>query len=510
MLHRLVSRIIVIFFVTLSAAPAISQELLESALPPDVRVRQPVISSKWDRTIRELNAKLSEGLEPADNAAVLLVQLFGMSVFDAPLRNDSLEMMGIEFVPTNETRFNYPAQYVASKLNLTGEEADQEVMRIQQGIQQLSETVWKREQNESLARYLDVNAEALDLLVAAASKPRYYVPLISEESPPRLMSAAFAVERRLQYVVTCLCARALLNAGEGDMAAAQHDLIAGHRLAVLLASGSPLDVSVVKAHVLESVAYGGELALLRSDRLNQDQSISLLQALQSLPEMPSPAQAADIGERAIIHQEIELLGTDRESVVGFFEHGGEDVTKLVDDFTGAAIDWKLAIARADEIQDQAVHALKIPDRAAQDARFQELDQEFAEWEESSAASTLSFADHFAQDPQAASQWVGEALARSLRTNCWQRRSTHERGENRRLLVTLGLALAIHRRQHGTYPESLADLAPTILPEIPVDPHTDAAYTYKPGASGTFLISWGANGQDDAGKIFNDDQILQLP
>lgn len=101
------------------------------------------------------------------------------------------------------------------------------------------------------------------------------------------------------------------------------------------------------------------------------------------------------------------------------------------------------------------------------------------------------------------------MAMAMRTNCWQRQAMMDRGLNRHRMIVVGLALVVYRQQHGELPETLAALAPQILPEVPVDPHSQLPYTYARTADGARLVSWGVNRVDDAGQNYNDDQFLEI-
>lgn len=489
--------------------PAVSQDQVprEWELPAGLEVGQPQLPDHLQGSMRALNERLSAGLDPAENAAVLLVQLFGEEVFDPPLREDSLAMLGIRSLSSTAPRFQYLDAYTNSR---AGQITAAEVNEIHRGLLETSERPWPGAENPALVDFLEANAAALDLLVTAADRPRYYAPLLSEENPPRLLSASPAIDRRLPTMARCLTARAMLRAGEGDFDGAVKDLLACHKLAVLVAQGSPLDLSVAKAHIIDAFASGAEREWVVGGQLTGEQARQLRQALQSLPAIPGDGHAADIGERAIVHQEIELLKTDKDSVEGFLESDKEDVAQQVEFFRNADIHWDLAIKRADEIQDAIVKALSIRDRAEQQTQFQRLDERYMAWQRPPEAGEESFAESFERDPAATSRWIGESQAWALRTNYWQRRHTDDRARNRRTLVDIGLALVIHRREHGTFPTELSELVPAILPEVPLDPHSETPFHYvRLAADHARLTSWGANGVDDAGKIFNDDQILEL-
>ena len=71
---------------------------------------------------------------------------------------------------------------------------------------------------------------------------------------------------------------------------------------------------------------------------------------------------------------------------------------------------------------------------------------------------------------------------------------HEQG------TRIMIALQIHRRLHGAYPETLDALAPDILPEIPVDSLSGGAFVYRLDGDGYLLYSMGRDGIDDSAGI----------
>jgi len=68
----------------------------------------------------------------------------------------------------------------------------------------------------------------------------------------------------------------------------------------------------------------------------------------------------------------------------------------------------------------------------------------------------------------------------------------------RQLTLVAVALAIHRAEHGEYPETLADLQPALSPDLKVDTFHGKPLAYQRTPDGYLLHSFGPNGIDDGG------------
>lgn len=502
------SFILGLFFLPSLSVQALGQESPRPTLPDGLVLKTPKIPSSVTGTLRSLNETLSRDLAPADNAAVLLLQLFGDEALEPKLRSATLEMLGIESLSRTAPRFIYLEQFTRTRSGLTPEQTQSETLQLNEQLRIASERAWTRDEFPVLADYLTANRAALDAVVIASYRPRYYAPMLSVEEPPRLLSAAFNIDRRLPFVARVLAARGLLRSTDQTKRSVD-DLLACQRLAVLLAVGLPLDVSNVKAYLVDALACNAAIGMLQSGQLTSQEATAYLKGLDRIPRLPSPALAANVGERAVLHQEIELLQTDKASVEGFFEVPGGKAAQP-SDMDLSKIQWELAHKRADEIQNQIVQALSVRDRNEQQSQFKKLDEAHAAWDATADAKTGQLADVIDKDPAAASRWIGESMAMALRPRYWQRRVADDRARSRRDQITIGMALIAFKHEHGEFPSALPHLAPQSLPAIPVDAYSDAPFHYvRPAKDRARLVSWGANGIDDAGSNFNDDQTIEL-
>ena len=67
------------------------------------------------------------------------------------------------------------------------------------------------------------------------------------------------------------------------------------------------------------------------------------------------------------------------------------------------------------------------------------------------------------------------------------------------LAQLALALKIYKAEEGKYPDSLSELVPDILQELPQDPFTGKDFVYKREGEGFLVYSLGENETDEGGK-----------
>jgi hypothetical protein len=72
--------------------------------------------------------------------------------------------------------------------------------------------------------------------------------------------------------------------------------------------------------------------------------------------------------------------------------------------------------------------------------------------------------------------------------------------DRALLASTWTAVAAERfrREHGRWPEALAELVPTYLAAVPRDPYSDDSLLYRRFADGVAIYSVGKDGKDDGG------------
>lgn len=493
--------------------PAVAAEsAVSDSWPEGLELKEPSMPIGVEGSMLELNTSLSAGLRPEDNAVVLLVQVFGNDAFEPELRNGSFDMLGIRTL-ADAPRMEYVDAFVRSTGAKSDDDAEQMADELYIPLNHAADRSWTREEFPQFAAYLDRNAEALDLVVTAADRPRYYAPLLSPEHPMRLISAAYSVEHRLPFLARCLTARAQLLAGEQDYAGAWRDLIACHKLARLVANGSPLDISCAKAHMVDAMASHAEMSLAVSGKLPGAEAETLIRRLSELPDMPTAEDAANRGERAVVHEELELLRSDDESRRGFFETGTEEDIEALKQLLNTEAYWKIALARVDARQDEMVQLLAIRPHQEQFAQIAISNEEFEKWraaDASESAGDVSFADLAQKNPEDAAEMVGESMAMALRTNPWQRRHTDDRGRMRRNSVIVCLALSAYKSRHAKYPAALAELAPEIVSVAPVDPHSEQPFAYERRADDhVVLTSLGPNQISDAGAIYNDDLTIEL-
>ncbi|PQO40937.1 hypothetical protein [Blastopirellula marina] len=498
------------FVLTAVVSFAAPSDAAEAQIAAGTKLVAPQIPSKITGATRELNARMSQDIDPAKNAVVHFVQLFGEEVFVEQVRADSLKMLGIESLDPAAPRMVYLEAFARSKAAGDVKRLKAIAEAIQIEFSQAEGKPWKTDEFPLLADYLSQNKAQLDQLVAIANLPSYYAPILSVVDPPSLMSASFALEYRLPYLAQCLGKRALNRLAEGDFPGATTDLLAIHKLANLLANGSPLDVSGAKAHWVDAYAFSAELAMLQSGLLSTEQAQTYLAALEKLPRMPTAARAADIGERFTIRQEVEMLRDYDEALGSFFdwdlaEHK-QDIAKL----RAAKINWDLALKRADEVQNKTVAVLSQPDRDKQMQEIIQLDEAADTWIDELEEDETTLVEAITKDREGASQWFGESIALALRTNAWQRVHTDHRGSVRRDFTIVGLALVAYRQKHGAYPDKLTDLTPEILASLPVDAHSGKPFAYQQlPEGGVRLISWGANLIPNRGDFRDDDLYLDL-
>jgi len=233
-----------------------------------------------------LNEMMSEGITPANNAAVLLVGAFGRGAWPERTRAELFRRLGIDALPAEgEYLVSVEAREKAHPGQPLSEQYDAATSR-----------PWTPDELPHAAAWLAENQRPLDLMVAAAGRPRCYLPLLSNATPPRMIDAQLTSGGHLRLGVLALIARARLRAGQGKLQAAWSDILALHRLSRLMRD-EPAVVLHLLRRGIERLAVEGGIELAADPRLTGAQAKRMLADLKSLPKGADLAEVVDCGER---------------------------------------------------------------------------------------------------------------------------------------------------------------------------------------------------------------------
>ncbi|MDQ7780686.1 MAG: hypothetical protein RDV41_13410 [Planctomycetota bacterium] len=97
------------------------------------------------------------------------------------------------------------------------------------------------------------------------------------------------------------------------------------------------------------------------------------------------------------------------------------------------------------------------------------------------------------------------FSRIIADVCSRRFFDYARFAAKRDVLVLGAAVLIYKTRTGSLPESLSDLAPDLLPELPTDPYTGAGYIYRKSPDGFVVYSVGENLKDDGGTPYDPSE-----
>ena len=460
-----------------------------------------------------LNARLSQGVTPENNAGVLLIEAIGANTVPEEHRKAFFRDLGIA-EPAGEGSLKDFGQFVEGRLKADGNAGEIEKVRAAYN-EQFSKALdgpWSRKELPVVADWLDTNTDALKLLLAASQRPRLFIPVIRGDKDP-ILNTNLEMIQRARVFYRLLTARAMLALEEGRIEDAERDLLAGHRLAALF-SHQPMIINTLVAYAFDAVSYQGSLAVAQSGKASPEQLAGYHQKLAELPPLARLSDIVDQGERfvsldAICHM---AMHQDEATAQAF------GIPKPLRRFLGLSIDWDLIMKRFNEEYDKIAAALKQPTHpermAAIDTREEELKKLRGE-----ANNPGQFALMFlGVDPPRAvvSRQMGNALMSLLMPAVRQAATAETRAQNRRDLTLIAFALAEYHRENGRYPEALTELAPQYLKTIPVDRFTDKPLKYQRRDNGYLLYSVGINGKDDQGERGSaqnptaDDWAIRVP
>jgi hypothetical protein len=322
------------------------------------------------------------------------------------------------------------------------------------------------DQVEAVARLIEKNRQATELVIEAAAKPCFQYGDPKVNAVVKEMPKAVEMLRASRLIVF----DALFSAERGDVEGALKRLGAGFRFASKVSREGPLIMGLVA--IAEQKLF--VLGLVRVAEGRAVETDLLFRALKDF----EPGTWKNLlleslrGERVFFIDAGRLMfrgGRNQESVIG--------ITRFGDRFL-------LWLGRPLIKRDLIRGILKYEDVEAQVRRPYFETREF--WRNHDRQigalpwyAVLSRMAMPMMDTAVLKQAALEALALAART---------------------GLACKIYKNQNGRYPADLAALVPGILPEVPVDPFTGKPLVYRLEGEGFIVYSLGSNEKDDGGRM----------
>jgi hypothetical protein len=459
----------------------------------------PVDEDGYVDYLAALNAAASEGVTAENNAAVLLVRTMDFSSVPASERDRLFKMLKVEPPRTTEGCFQDSSAFLANQGDQFGETVPSTMVP------------WSADEFRPRAKWLQRHEQALDLAIEATRRSRCYFPLIMPADAEMSFDLPLYGLQQSNEIGRALTARALLRIHDGNIAEAEQDLLACHRLARLVGSGLFLLNGAV-GRAIEVKACLSEAALLQSGKLSAADAAAYRAELQKLPPLPSVAHQLGHGDRMLFlafatelahKQQPEL----EEMTLSLAPYASPDflVPLLTDQMT---VIWQSGMRTMNKEWDRWVAAVGTPIASGRRQQLEKLEAE-------ARPLLKDKADAVSEAPlKERGRWMGRMLTARLMPAIKTYAVIEDRTQMRVDLIKLGLALAAHHADWGSYPSTLEALVPKYCSEVPADRFTAKPLIYRLQSDGYVLYSTGENGVDDGGhgydvKPYGDDIVIQV-
>lgn len=441
-----------------------------------LRPHEPVLMRYWRSEVKALGVtKLTH--EPS--AIGSLMAFFRKRFSDPTESNIPASAKGM--IPY--LRYMWIDQDKASKIS--GEE-----------LQRAERRPWTTPDASVLATYLNANATAFRTIRGAAALPRFFLPLV--RGTPQSAHMAFAYMpwlAQLESLSRRLLAKANLDLGKNNVAGCEANLIAIHRLGLLLAQERVLIVYLVGLSI-DHTADKGDRILLTAPGLSQQDTANYLRRLSRLSAMPKITAAINIGERMT---QLDICVSFYRDIFGNPENnpGSADINgRFFDKF----INWNPTLVRINKGFDLLVKyaAVRVYSQKAEQLR--------TAMRTMAARIRLLRIGPFGRMPDDIFSQVLRSDFHDIVGSC--RLAASEKARTR--LTRIGFALAAYHLESGGYPKSLAELCPKYLQTIPRNPLTGKPPVYARTTSGYTLSSPDPFTHKGTSWQFRRGLIIQIP
>ena len=464
------------------------------------------------------NQKYGKGVTPENNAFVMLFQAVGPELLPAANREKMLSLLDAG-LPEDDLYF---VSFKGRKRSFSA----------------ALDAPWRARDYPELAAWLRRNSAPLGKFISASQRKRYYCPATTEESGQGIFGVLLPRLDKIRAGAKALTIRANLAIGEERLEDAWRDIMAIHRLGILM-NHSATVIERLVAMAIGSTACDATIRLAASGGLSPDMGRKVLQALAALGPTPSVVDAIDEAERYVVLGSIIWISRHPEQwsmMLGGITTSGKGDQKarkdrkdskhakaLISLLKSENLDWSDILRRVNEHCDERTRTMQLPTFAERAKAGKEFGRDFRHWRTRRGGEMVRKFQELAIDaskarvdkgsPSEETRWAGDWLMIILLPALSRGQILADISSVRRDTCVLAVALATYRAEKGQYPARLPALAPDYIKTVPSDLCSGKPFVYRLRGNGFLLYSVGENMIDDGGrdrKADGDDIVVQVP
>jgi hypothetical protein len=458
------------------------------------RLAGPVDAQGYVDYAEVLRERYGRGVTPENNACCLLWQAVGTAHTPFGATDAYFSALGI-CRPPSDGQYFVPFNAYLESLRLDEDEYD----RVGSLRYTLARRPWTVVDFPQIADWLEQNELPLAVATEAVMRPRFFSPPAKGNDGPYFFVPEVSCCRDVAHA---LAVRAMLHTGEGRYESAWNDLQICFRLARHL-SGAPSEVAYNTGLKIESYA-GRSMATLAALIVAPEKDLrAMISTLDGLePLMPIDRLYDETVRYGYLELIQHLAAGDaaylKRRNVELLHKGAVPESRLAE---YRRMDFAPALREGNRRFDEIVAAFRLPDRRARNA---ELDRILADMEARSPRAypeSEYFEFPYLPDGLRSGRDIGSRLLKLHLGAGLRRQADLADGVRRDLgLAKATLMLNLYRTVHGSYPETLDDVATQLVGRVPDDFCSGRPLRYRKAGEGYQLYSVGLNGIDDGGRM----------
>ena len=477
--------------------------------------------------IEAINKQFAKDVTSENNAVPILLKALGPSLLSNRIREESLRRLELTaedidsdhyFIPWKErAKINKPAKSQAaaacpgkSKISSSDKNASLEDVR---------QMLRKGRVHPELLDWLAANAEALRLVEKATTRPRYYMPMVSNSDSPAMLYVLLPSVNRYRLVARALVTRAMLKFHEGDVDGAWQDILTTHRLARLVQHG-PFLIEQLVAISIDSMAVEGGITLATSGKLTPQKARSMLQDLATLQPIRDAMDSIDCSERFFALDVIMMFSRGQTLEYGWMLNSNNNNRSWLSDaiktlggrigfrsgdspeISFSNLDWNEVLRIVNSWYDRQVKSSRLPRFQGKAEAQKALDADIEKLRplarQGLTVRWLLLKLGGRPCRTARSREAAKFIIAMLMPSVNRMADIQDAARMKFEVEKTAIALAWFHGEKNRWPAGLGELVPKYLPAVPADCFSRNPLIYRLTKQGYILYSVGINQRDDGG------------